>query len=530
MKCYVCNCRLSPERDTCPKCGADIRLYRKIIYASNQYYNLGLARAKARDLTGAAECLRTSLQLYKKNISARNLLGLVYYEMGEAALALKEWVISKNLRHRGNIADEYIKDMRDNRQSLDSADHSIRKFNQALEYARTGAKDMAVIQLKKVINVNPRMIKAYQLLALLYMEDQKYEQALDVIDRCLEIDRGNPGALSYKRELENHKISKKKTPAGVAGELEREEVIIPVRMRDYGSYLAAAAYVIVGFLLSLGILYYVIMPGKEAELDQNNQAKIQEYEDKYAALNASITDLEDQLDKLQNEKDKDAEDYEYNSSESEKLMTAYQSLLAVAKTFVDEDYVQAVDLYAELDADAVDDDVYRETYQSIKEQMENHLTNRIYETAIWKREHEGDRAAAIELCQKIIELDPSYSEAYFYVAISAQESGQNDLAVAMYTEYIQRFPTGSQIQDVRVNLNTIAPQVLRSLDAKPQVPQADPVEADPAAPAQEDPNAAADPNAEADPAAADPNAAVDPNAEADPAAVDPNAEADPAAV
>ena len=49
---------------------------------------------------------------------------------------------------------------------------------------------MAVIQLKKVINVNPRMIKAYQLLALLYMEDQKYDQALDVIDRCLEIDRG----------------------------------------------------------------------------------------------------------------------------------------------------------------------------------------------------------------------------------------------------------------------------------------------------------------------------------------------------
>ncbi len=107
---------------------------------SNQYYNLGLARAKARDLTGAAECLRTSLQLYKKNISARNLLGLVYYEMGEAALALKEWVISKNLRHRGNIADDYIRDMRDNRQSLDSADHSIRKFNQALEYAKNWIK------------------------------------------------------------------------------------------------------------------------------------------------------------------------------------------------------------------------------------------------------------------------------------------------------------------------------------------------------------------------------------------------------
>ena len=517
MKCYACNCRLSPDRDTCPKCGADIRLYRKIIYASNQYYNLGLARAKARDLTGAAECLRTSLQLYKKNISARNLLGLVYYEMGEAALALKEWVISKNLRHRGNIADDYIRDMRDNRQSLDSADHSIRKFNQALEYAKTGSKDMAVIQLKKVINVNPRMIKAYQLLALLYMEDQKYDQALDVIDRCLEIDRGNPGALSYKRELETtYKASKKKNSIGVAGELEREEVIIPVRMRDYGSYLAAAAYVLVGFLLSLGVLYYVIMPGKEAQLDEKSQAKIQQYEDKYASLNADITELEDKLEKLQNEKDQDAESYQHSSSESEQLVNAYQALLAVAKPFVEEDYAQAIDLYAELDANAVDDDTYKEMYQSIKEQMENHLNDRIFEKAIWKREHEGDRQAAIELCQKIIELDPSYSEAYFYVAVSAQELNQNDLAIDMYTQYIQRFPVGPQIQDARVNLNAIAPQVLRSLDAKPEVPNAAP---EPAAdPNAADPNAAepaADPNA-AEPAA-DPNLAADPNA-AEPAA------------
>ena len=83
MKCYACNCRLSPDRDTCPKCGADIRLYRKIIYASNQYYNLGLARAKARDLTGAAECLRTSLQLYKKNIQLRTFCFISLFHLNQ---------------------------------------------------------------------------------------------------------------------------------------------------------------------------------------------------------------------------------------------------------------------------------------------------------------------------------------------------------------------------------------------------------------------------------------------------------------
>ena len=368
------------------------------------------------------------------------------------------------------------------------------------------------------------------------MEDKKYEQALDVIERCLEIDRGNPGALSYKRELEtNYKVSKKKNSVGVAGELEREEVIIPVRMRDYGSYLAAAAYVLVGFLLALGVLYYVIMPGKEAQLDESNQAKIQQYEDKYVTLNANITELEDKLEKLQDEKDQDAKSYKNSSSETEQLVNAYQSLLAVAKPFVDEDYAQAIDLYAELDANAVDDDTYNELYQSIKEQMENHLTDRIFETAIWKREHEDDRETAIELCQKIIELDPSYDAAYFYIAVSAQEMNNNALAIDMYTQYIQRFPVGPQIQDVRVNLNAIAPQVLQSLDAPQEVPNNDAQEADP--------NAAADPNAEANPAedpadaanqAEDPadaaNQAEDPNAAADSSAdanADANAAADP---
>ena len=73
------------------------------------------------------------------------------------------------------------------------------------------------------------------------------------------------------------------------------------------------------------------MPGKEAQLDEKSQAKIQQYEDKYASLNADITELEDKLEKLQNEKDQDAESYQHSSSESEQLVNAYQALLAVAK-------------------------------------------------------------------------------------------------------------------------------------------------------------------------------------------------------
>ena len=97
MFCYNCGCRLS-EHDFCTSCGVDVARYKKIMSIANMYYNDGLAKAKVRDLTGAITSLRQCLKFNKNHIEARNLLGLVYFEMGEVVAALSEWVISKNLK------------------------------------------------------------------------------------------------------------------------------------------------------------------------------------------------------------------------------------------------------------------------------------------------------------------------------------------------------------------------------------------------------------------------------------------------
>ena len=84
---------------------------KKIVYQSNYWYNDGLRKAKIRDMSGAIMSLRKSLQFNRENIAARNLLGLVYYGIGEVPEALVEWIISKNLKSRDNIADYYIKNV-----------------------------------------------------------------------------------------------------------------------------------------------------------------------------------------------------------------------------------------------------------------------------------------------------------------------------------------------------------------------------------------------------------------------------------
>ena len=105
MECYNCGAKLTAAK-RCKNCGADVRMYRRILMASNSFYNEGLERAKVRDLTGAADSLKVSLLYNKMNIDARNLLGLVYFEMGETVSALSEWVLSKNYKSRENAASQ----------------------------------------------------------------------------------------------------------------------------------------------------------------------------------------------------------------------------------------------------------------------------------------------------------------------------------------------------------------------------------------------------------------------------------------
>lgn len=101
MICYNCGNVLT-NSDYCSHCGMDVSVYKRIVRLSNTYYNVGLTKARNRDLAGAADTLRRCVKLNKRNIDARNLLGLVYFEMGETVQAFSEWVMSTNIQPDNN--------------------------------------------------------------------------------------------------------------------------------------------------------------------------------------------------------------------------------------------------------------------------------------------------------------------------------------------------------------------------------------------------------------------------------------------
>ena len=167
MKCFNCGADLK-DSEYCSQCGADVKLYSRMLKLSNAYYNEGLEKAKIRDLSGAVLALRESLKINKKNTNARNLLGLVYFEMGMVVDALTQWIISRSFQSTKNMADKYIEAVQNNPAQLDSINTSLRKYNQALVYCQQESYDLAIIQLKKVLSVNGKLLDGHLLLAFLF--------------------------------------------------------------------------------------------------------------------------------------------------------------------------------------------------------------------------------------------------------------------------------------------------------------------------------------------------------------------------
>ena len=74
----------------CTSCRLHESFLKKAGNTSLYYYNIGLDRARVHDLTGAMDALKMSLRYNKTNVESRNLLGLIYYEMGETVPALSQ--------------------------------------------------------------------------------------------------------------------------------------------------------------------------------------------------------------------------------------------------------------------------------------------------------------------------------------------------------------------------------------------------------------------------------------------------------
>lgn len=451
MFCYHCGAQLSEQHDFCTACGADVYLYKKIMHVSNRFYNDGLEKAGVRDLTGAVNSLRQSLKFNKNNVDARNLLGLVYFETGEVVAAMSEWVISKNLRPERNIADDYINMLQSNATRLDSINQTIKKYNQAYAYCVQDSRDLAVIQLKKVLSLNPKFIRAHQLLALLYMDSEQWEKAQRELRKCVSIDRNNTRTLRYLKEVElmlqpdeNVKQpSKRKKDDSVRYRSDNEIIIQPMNVKEpKGEGAATLLNVGIGLIIGLAACYFLVVPARVSDARAEEQKTISEIGNQLDAKTLAIQELEAQVAKLQADNEGLNQELEGYVGEDGTLKTI-DSLLAAAGVYLQTQDYQTTASHLEDIENSVNveetSEAFQNLYRALLTAVGPELAGTYTENGI-AAFRTDDYTTAIDQLSKAVYYDPGSREALFYLGQAYRKSDDRENAIATYEKVVELFP------------------------------------------------------------------------------------------
>lgn len=435
----------------------------KFLYQSNYWYNDGLKKATVRDLSGAIRSLEKSLIYNRDNITARNLLGLTYYGCGEIAEALMQWIISKNMKPKSNAANYYIKMIQDSPNELENYKQAIQKFNQCLLYCRQKGEDLAIIQLKKVTAEHPTFLKAHQLLALLYINENQFMNARQVLRKAHKLDNANPMTLAYMYELNK---DRKKAPVKVkenkkhtiSYNIGNETIIQPVNPDSREkARIFTLLNLLIGAVIGVAVIWFLVIPAVSESMALKTNQDIIAYSDEIAAQNAEISALRKELDNYRS-----ASDETESAQETAKSTQSSYELLLLVEDQLASQSVSNADMAANLEkvnAEALGESA-KKTYDS--------LTSEIYPKVLEKRYSSGKRSydaadyeTAITSMEGVVRLKAGYEDgkALLYLANAYAQSGDDKKAKETYTQLLQLLPDTDIAKKAQKGLDGETPKV-----------------------------------------------------------------------
>ena len=439
MICYRCGQDIGDDR-RCPICGADMSLFTKIRHISNAYYNEGLQQASVRNMSAAIVSLKASLRFDKTNVNARNLLGLVYYETGEIVEALSEWVISQSYQAKDNLAQKYLEDIHTNKSQLDAINQTIKKYNQALLYCKQDSRDLAIIQLKKVLSLNPKLVKSHQLLSLLYLQEGKLELAKKTLREAGKIASNNTRTLRYLKEV-NHQIkeSGKKKSSGsddlISYQSGNETIIMPKRFRE-SSIPATLGAILGGLAVGVAVTSFLIVPGVRSKAKAEATKQLLSANDTISSNGLTINDLQNKLDSLQSQCD----EANANADAVNQRFVVYKNLFDAYTYACSGDIPNAKTIYDTIDSASLDENC-KGIYESL------HLyVDEAYMTSVYNAGVAAFNANNMEECianlSKVVSTNKRYQNgnAIFTLAWAHLRLGEQEMG------------EGGNIEDGKLNL------------------------------------------------------------------------------
>lgn len=365
---------------------------------------------------------------------------------------------------------------------------SISLYNSALENLRTKSEDIAIIELKKSVALNPDFYEAVTLLGLCFYYMKAYEKAEEMFERVTKAESNGVKAFNYLRRIKNNeaeqpenenqkqkskttyrrsKTTSKTTTPRLSSKTSKDKSYpvprnisnripeIPLRAKVSPSkkdtFIRFATGVITGLIIAFIVGVPSIFDNKtekgpekdtNADIIVNLNEKIEEYEDKNNQLIQEINSLKKELEDARN-------DAEYHKS-TVKLVEAEELLK-------NNMYEEAADVLVTVkNVNFTADDKVK--YDELVNKTMQIAADRVYSQA-YNFFQSGNYQQALEKYIKIPEYTDNYDKmdiVLYYIGKTYLALNDNTNAKTAFQEVINRFPNSEYARYSQNRMNSIS--------------------------------------------------------------------------
>ncbi|MBP3200951.1 MAG: tetratricopeptide repeat protein [Lachnospiraceae bacterium] len=418
---------------------------------SNRFYNIALDRAINRDLYGATILLKKSLSFYNRNINARNLLGLIFYEEGSIVEAIVQWLISKDLyKNEINPANEYLSKVQ-NDDDTEKLLKSVKMYNSAIDdinpeqktYVEQNRKDNAMLKLYKAVEYNDHNVKALLLLSVILLSIGNHIKAGAYLIKCQKIDNGNKFINEHMDYvLKNTKKSevKEKKIENIYSikKLENDDAILPRKYIKL-SENQKVIFVLIGIII--GVLFHslIISPKTNSSKSFANQEELIRYAELVNDQNKKIRDITIENNELKTQYEDASVKLRAYEEQNRMFTSQYEMLNSIISDF-DNGYIsRAAKNYVELDKDSITEESLVTLLNQARSRIEGIGAKRLSElgTESWNG---GNKNAAISYYQLSLSINPADAETMFLLARLYQNLDRLKEANELFDKIIAQHP------------------------------------------------------------------------------------------
>ena len=311
-----------------------------------------------------------------------------------------------------------------------------------------------MIQLKKVLSLNPRFIRAHQLLALLYINNEEWEKAKRELMKCIDIDTNNIATLRYLKEVDEMLVpeegvknpSKKrhKSDEIIKYQSGNETIIQPVNVKE-GKGVTSLLNLGIGIIIGIAIAVFLILPARVQTAKASIDEDLRRVSEQSDAKSATIDEQQLRISELTEENDNLQQDLQaYLGTDG--TLQSVDSLMKAASAYLTEpeevtvvaDYLEEIERVDE-EEETSNSEAFESLYNTLLALVGPSIAESYYNDGYdaYRQENYED---AIPNLEKAFKYDATNGEALYNLANAYYRAGEEDKARTAYLQIIELFP------------------------------------------------------------------------------------------